>query len=372
MVEDTMLRLANKDRVKLNKFYKTINDDLKKFIGYPANMAFDYAELHKFMKFFLNNIGDPFISDQYASYRHQMEREVLEFFGRLTHAGKDFWGYVTSGGTESNLYGLYLARENFPNGMVFYSKDAHYSIQKSLRILQMKYHVVESQEHGEIDYLKLKCAINSNREQVPIVVATIGTTMKGAIDQVSKVQSIMKELEIEKYYIHCDAALNGMVPPFIKDAPAFDFSAGADSIAISGHKFIGSPIACGVLLARKSYVDSLSRAVEYVQTVDNTLLGSRSGLASLILWYSIRVHGVIGYRNMVKYCLKNADYAVKQFRQAGIPAWRNQHALIVVFPCSSMSIIKKWHLAPQQGLVHIVTMPHVTRDLIDELITDIM
>ncbi|HEX4045005.1 MAG TPA: histidine decarboxylase [Gammaproteobacteria bacterium] len=365
-----MSRLSIKDKAKLDKFYNIIEHDLTKFIGYPANMAFDYTELYRFLKFFLNNIGDPFVSDQYASYRHQMEREVLNFFGRLMHAGKNFWGYVTNGGTESNLYGLYLARENFPNSIVFYSYDTHYSIQKSLRVLQMKYKIIKSQQHGEIDYSALERAIHANRKRVPIVVATIGTTMKGAVDQVLKIRSIMKDLKIKKYYIHCDAALNGMVFPFIKNAPAFDFSAGADSIAISGHKFIGSPIACGVLLAKKSYADKLSNSVEYAQTIDNTLLGSRSGLASLILWYSIRSHGVVKYKKIVKRCMENADYAIKQFHKVGIPAWRNQHSLIIVFPCSSRRIIEKWHLAPQQGLAHIVTMPHVTRALIDELIAD--
>ncbi len=363
--------LSSSDSVKLNKFYKTVQKDLKRFIGYPANMQMDYSELYKFQKFFLNNIGDPFVVDQYAPYRHQLEKEVLLFFSDLLHAGKDFWGYVTTGGTEGNLYGLYLARETYPQGIVYYSSDAHYSIPKSVRILRMDHRMVASQPHGEIDYAELEQAIRSNRSRAPIILATIGTTMKGGNDQIQQIHVIMKKLEIHEYYIHCDAALNGMVLPFIKGSVPFDFSAGAHSIAISGHKLIGSPIACGVFLGKKSYVDRLSESIEYARTVDNTLVSSRSGLASLILWYAIRLNGIKGYRRIIGECLDNAEYAVKKLQQIGIAAWRNKHSFIVVFPCTSKTVIEKWHLAPQGELVHIVTMPHVTKDLIDDLIKDL-
>ena len=41
------------------------------------------------------------------------------------------------------------------------------------------------------------------------------------------------------------------VDAFLEPRPAWDFEDGADSIAISGHKFIGAPIPCGTVLARR-------------------------------------------------------------------------------------------------------------------------
>ena len=43
-----------------------------------------------------------------------------------------------------------------------------------------------------------------------------------------------------------------MILPFVDDPPPWNFAAGIDSIAISGHKMIGSPLPCGVALARKA------------------------------------------------------------------------------------------------------------------------
>ena len=36
---------------------------------------------------------------------------------------KETWGYCTNGGTEGNMYGLFLAREIYPKGIVYYFKD---------------------------------------------------------------------------------------------------------------------------------------------------------------------------------------------------------------------------------------------------------
>ena len=47
------------------------------------------------------------------------------------------WGYCTNGGTEGNMYGLFLARELHPEGLVYYSEDTHYSVNKILRCLHL-------------------------------------------------------------------------------------------------------------------------------------------------------------------------------------------------------------------------------------------
>ncbi|PIG96310.1 hypothetical protein CS542_09020 [Pedobacter sp. IW39] len=75
--------------------------------------------------------------------------------------------------------------------------------------------------------------------------------MTEARDDVRKIRSILQDLAIQHYYIHADGALSGSYSAFIEPRPAFDFADGADSIAISGHKFIGSPIPCGVVVVKR-------------------------------------------------------------------------------------------------------------------------
>jgi len=364
---------SNKNNKKLDDLWIKLNDARQTFVGYPCNQGFNYSDLERFFEFGLNNVGDPFSDSPYFQLNtHEFEKEVLQFFAKITNVYiEEFWGYVTSGGTEGNMHGLYLARELFPNHTVYFSKDTHYSILKIMRLLNMRYEMIESLPNGEIDYKTLDEKIDKNRKTVPIILANIGTTMKGAVDDIDRIKEIFKYREIEKNYIHCDAALSGMILPFIKDSQPFDFNAGADSISISGHKFIGSPIPCGVTLALKKNVNKIANFVEYIGTIDSTITGSRSGLTSLILWYGVKRHGRKGFKKMVCRCISLADFTIAEFKKNGIKAWRNKNSITVIFPKPSDKILAKWQLAPMGDITHAIILPHLSRKTLKRMVEDI-
>ena len=364
-------KLSNKEKIVLDQIYKSICENRKTFIGYPINQDFNYEELYRFLSLAVNNVGDPFVTTNYGLNTHIIEREVINFFAKLTRVKESIWGYVTNGGTEGNLYGLYLARELYPDGIVYYSEDVHYSIAKSLRLLRMKSVMIRSNENGEIDYEDLLESIKIKREFVPIILANVGTTMKGALDDVSKIRKVLDELAVPNYYIHCDAALSGMILPFVKNSTPFDFAAGADSISISGHKFIGSPIPCGVVLAKKHNVEKISKFIEYVGTRDTTITGSRNGLTPLFLWYAIKREGLEGFKQKVKDCLELAEYARKKIKAIGYRAWRNKFSTTVYFDRPPKKIVDKWQLAPYEEIAHLIVMPNITKDQIDDFVKDL-
>ena len=181
----------------------------------------------------------------------------------------------------------------------------------------------------------------------------------------------MDELAIENRYVHCDAALCGGYAAFLDPPPPWDFEDGADSIAISGHKFIGSPIPCGIVLARRGHVDRIGHSVAYIGSVDTTISGSRNGFTPLLLWYAIRSLGIEGLRKRIDDSLAVAAYAEQQFKDIGIAAWRNPQALTVVFPQPPKPVCDKWQLATAGGCSHIICMPHVRPEQVDSLIQDI-
>ena len=364
--------LPRQDREKLDVFFDEIGKQCETFVGYPCTGRFDYSELFRFFSFPINNVGDPFNPCTYHLHTRVFERDVLDWFAELMHAPEgDWWGYVTNGGTEGNLYGLYLARELYPEGMVYFSQDTHYSVSKNLRLLRVPHIMIRSLPSGEIDYEDLHETLRIHRDVPPIIFANIGTTMREGVDDVDRVQSILKDLAIPESYVHADAALCGMTLPFIEGAPRFDFSAGIQSLSISGHKLIGSPVPCGVVLALKQNVDRIARSIEYVGTLDTTITGSRNAITPLMLWYAIRSHGTEGFEKIVNDCLQRAEYAVDKLKLLGINAWRNPHAITVVFPRPAAAILEKWQLAVQEDFAHIMVMPHVTREKIDELVADI-
>ncbi len=365
--------LSAADSQRLDDYYRTLEKESNRFVGYPANARFDYSELHRFLRFPLNNVGDPFVESTYRVNSREFEQEVLHFFARVYHAPeKRYWGYVTSGGTEGNLYGLYLARELLPDGIVYYSEETHYSVSKVLRVLALRNIMIKTQSSGEIDYEDLRETVKIHRDVAPIILANIGTTMKGAVDDVARIREILHDFAVPNFYIHCDAALSGMILPFVKDPQPYDFGAGIDSISVSGHKMIGSPIPCGIVLAMKKNVDRIARSIEYVGSLDTTISGSRNGLSPLFLWAAMRKLGPAGFREMVVGCLKMADYAIERLKAAGIEAWRNNNSVTVVFPRPPVEVIEKWQIAVFREIAHLITMPHVTRTHVDELLEDIV
>ena len=363
--------LVKEDRERLDELYQELGDISPRTIGYPCNQAWDYSELYRFLEFSINNVGDPFEGSNFRLNTHEFECEVLEKFAEYTRADQDdFWGYVTTGGTEGNMYGLYLARELYPHGVVYFSEDTHYSVAKILRLQHTRNIMLKSQDNGEMDYDDLRESIRLNRDTPPIIFANVGTTMKGAVDNLDKIREVMDEFVIREYYIHCDAALSGMILPFLNNPPPWTFADGADSIAISGHKMIGGPLPSGLALARKKYVDRVSRSVEYVGVLDTTITGSRNAFTPLMLWYALRTLGDDGLEKNARHSLAMARYAVEQFQKRGVPAWRNLNSVTVVFPHPAKSVMEKWVVAPNGGIGHLIALPHMNEELLDSFIED--
>lgn len=364
--------LSPADQQQLDALLEQVKLNTDHFMGYPVAKDFDFEPLMPFLSYPMNNLGDPFVASTYAVGSREMEKEVVGFFAELFRAEtEDWWGYVTNGGSEGNLYGLYLARELHPKGMVYYSEATHYSVQKNLHLLNMPNIVISTQAHGEIDYEDLENTIRMNRHMPVIMMANIGTTMTEARDDIGKIKAIFKKLAIKHYYIHADGALSGSYSSFIEPRPAFDFADGADSIAISGHKFFGSPMPCGVVVVKKSNRDRIARSVAYIGSVDTTITGSRNGHSPLFLWYTLKKHGVEGLRERARHGLAVAAYAEQQLKAIGIAAWRNPNAITVNFPEPCAKIRQKWQLAAENGWSHVICMPNVTELQIDALVREI-
>ena len=163
---------------RLDDYLQQMKLEADQFLGYPCSREFDYTPLYPFMDFPLNNVGDPFVPSAYHLNTHDYECEVIRFFTDLTHGAQDqTWGYVTNGGTEGNMYGIYLAREIYPEGLVYFSEATHYSVPKILRMVRARNIMIKSGRDGEMDYQDLAETIRIHRDVPPIIFANIGTTV---------------------------------------------------------------------------------------------------------------------------------------------------------------------------------------------------
>jgi len=364
--------MSNTLSEELSVFLQQMEQRTEHHGGYPYNLSYDYTCLLEFFKFSLNNLGDPFIESNYSINSRKFEQEVIAFFAKLYKITEDdSWGYVTSGGTEGNLYGIFLGREVYPDGILYSSQDSHYSVAKAARMFRIKHLTTRSQSNGEMEYEHFEELIRENRNYPAIINLNIGTTMKGAIDNLDVVLDILERNNIKDYYIHCDGALSGAMLPFLQDAPQVNFNKPIGSVSISGHKFIGSPLPCGVVLTRKAYLEKIEMSIEYIGSQDTTILGSRNGHSPLILWYALKMRGYKGLAEEAAFCIQNAQYLFKRLALMNYPCMLNDFSNTVVFQKPSELLSKKWQLATQENWAHMVVMQNIDQQKISTFIDEL-
>ena len=192
-----------------------------------------------------------------------------------------------------------------------------------------------------------------------------------AKDDVAAITAILNEAGVSLRYIHSDAALAGIPSAFQDPRPAFDIADGADSISISGHKFIGSPMPCGIVLTRDSLRQRVTHSGKYTGSADSTITGSRNGHTPLFMWYAIKRWGESGFKKRAQDGAALASYTLDAMQRAGYEAWRNPDALTVVFKTPPQAIVNKWQLATYDGWSHLLCMPGITKAQIDAFIADL-
>lgn len=360
----------------LARYRRTLVDRTKYHLGYPYNLDFDYGALSQLQHFSINNLGDPFIESNYGVHSRQFEVGVLDWFARLWDLEKEaYWGYVTNCGTEGNLHGILVGREVLPEGILYASKESHYSVFKAARMYRMEVVKVDTLVSGEIDCDDLRCKLEERKTKPAILNVNIGTTVKGAVDDLDLVIETLLETGFseDRFYIHCDGALFGLMMPFVKQAPKVSFKKPIGSVSVSGHKFVGCPMPCGVQITRIKHINVLSRNVEYLASRDATIMGSRNGLAPILLWYTLNKKGYRGFQKEVQGCLQNAHHLKHRLQDAGIGVMLNELSSTVVFERpQEEAFVRKWQLACQGNIAHAVVMPNVTVEKLDDFVKDLI
>lgn len=347
-------------------------------LGYPYNLAYDPAPLAPFGEFLINNLGDPYVGSHYATEVCDLEREAVDWAMRIWQCEDcdAFWGAVGASGTEGNLWALYLGREALHEPLLVHSSEAHYSLPKAARILGMEALSCPADDTGAIDPATLGRLARSYRHRDVVLALTCGTTMKGAHDDIGACLAVLDEegIPAERRFIHVDGALNAMVLPFLDDVapgirPSFRLH-GIDSLSTSGHKMIGTPMPCGLLVARRAHVRRVASAISYLNSDDTTLMGSRNGHAVLAIWNRFMRHGEEGFRADARACTARAERFAAALADAGVPVLLNPCSLTVVFPQPGASIVDEYQLACDGQVAHAVVMPNVCEELLDRFLAD--
>jgi len=270
-----------------------------------------------------------------------IERHLIDWTAERIGYDDTADGIFTTGGTQSNLQALLLARGHSSGPRdrqrIFASIDGHFSVQKAARLLGLGEDGADAvigvplDDNRRMDPVALARALASSQErgEIPMaIVATAGTTDFGAIDPLQEIAGLARA---HRTWLHVDAAYGGglLISPRHRD-----WLAGieqADSVAIDYHKTWFQPVSCSALVVRDGatlghvtwHADYLNpKDSAHPNQVDKSLQTTRR-FEALKLWVSLRVMGADalgGYLDDVIDLTRDVADAMRDMRDIEIAA----------------------------------------------------
>ncbi|MCU0848800.1 MAG: aminotransferase class I/II-fold pyridoxal phosphate-dependent enzyme [Spirochaetes bacterium] len=244
----------------------------------------------------------------------RMEKESVAEIARA-FGFNDYLGHLTSSGTIANLEALFIARETSPGKAVAFSDQAHYTHSRACGWLGLEPVEIASDRHGGMDIDGLEDALAGGR--VGTVVATMGTTGLGAVDDLEAVLGLRERYG---FRLHADAAYGGyfaLISGYRESLRPFAFLSKCDSVVVDPHKQGLQPYGCGcVIFSDPSVGRFYGHDSPYTYfTSDELHLGeismecSRAGASAAALWLTMKLFELEEGRGMGPILKKTVDAA---------------------------------------------------------------
>ena len=261
-----------------------------------------------------------------------IEQAIVERMMEIVGFGEGF-GTLTTGGSNGNMMGMLCARQasdpmssitGFDGAkyVAFVSAEAHYSVLMSANVVGIGYQnlvkvACDSRGRMKPESLVEEIARARTNGQTPFcIIATSGTTVRGAFDPLKEIANIAHDNNI---WLHVDAAWGGSSLFSKRFRKLMDGIELADSVCWDAHKMMGMPLICSVFLTKSK--DTL-RAVcahgdaahylfhENTKDVDLGRYSLQCGRRndSLKLWIAWREIGDAGWAKMVERYCDLSDY----------------------------------------------------------------
>ena len=390
-------KLTNKEQIERVQLAlsKNVNFAKDTTLGYPASkldgkVFYTDAPFLKdapvLMTFVANpnHIGCHTIGKSESAFEgtHEIEREALDILAIEVFGSKknNYNGYIATGGTEANIQAMWMYRNYFMNTfgavaseiVLVASEDTHYSIAKGSNLLMLDWiKVPVSFDDRKINTLAFENQLTEAQKQGKkyfIVFCNMGTTMFGSVDHPDDYISLLEEYSLN-YKMHVDAAYGGFVYPFLVEENPLSFkNPSISSITIDAHKMLQAPYGTGIFLCRKGLIENaLTKEAAYVEGMDLTLSGSRSGANAVAIWMILSTYGPNGWYEKVKVLQMRTDWLCKQLDELQISYFREPAMNIVTIKAKHIppSLAHTFDLVPQKHdseanqWYKIVLMEHV-------------
>jgi L-2,4-diaminobutyrate decarboxylase len=291
----------------------------------------------------LNQSMDSFDQAPFATI---VERQMIRGLCQQAGLPDPSDGTFTTGGSQSNYFGLLLARDVFlqkqwkwsaqKSGLppesrqlrILCSEVAHFTVEKSASQLGLGTDaVVRVAVDGRfrMNPEALRSALKAIRDEglLPMaIVATAGTTDFGSVDPLTEVSALARA---EDVWLHVDAAYGGALLFGNKLRDKLQGIEAADSLSIDFHKLLWQPIPCSAFLLRDTrHFDTIKLHADYLNPenhedegipnlVTTSLLTSRR-FDALKLWISFQTLGRAKLAAMIDRTIELAAHAAEVVR----------------------------------------------------------
>ncbi|MER7106274.1 pyridoxal phosphate-dependent decarboxylase family protein [Streptomyces sp. NPDC000229] len=242
-----------------------------------------------------------------------IERKLIDWTTGRIGLGPAADGVFTSGGTQSNLQALLLAREEAKSDdlaklRIFTSECSHFSVQKSAKLLGLSPRAVvaiptDRDKRMQSVALAAELELCAAQGLTPMaIVATAGTTDFGSIDPLPEIAELADQYGA---WMHVDAAYGCGLLASPTRRHLLDGIERADSVTVDYHKSFFQPVSSSAVLVRDGatlrhatyhaeYLNPRRTLEERIPNqVDKSLQTTRR-FDALKLWMTLRVMGADG------------------------------------------------------------------------------
>lgn len=269
-------------------------------------------------------LNNNMLAEELSPSLSRLERSLTAWLAEQLGLPAGSGGVAASGGTLSNLMALVAARRQRGlaidgRAVVVASIDAHVSLAKALAVMGLPPEAlrpVPVDSQGRLDPTALEVELDQlERAGLPViaVVATAGTTVRGAVDPLSAIAGICQRRGL---WLHVDGAIGavfGLVPAHRHRVAGLEQ---ADSITINPQKLLGiTKTSSLLLLARpQALAEAFHTGLPYMEPSWGGSHGGESGLQGtrpaeiLKLWLGLRQLGLVGIEAVL-------DGAIQRRRQ---------------------------------------------------------
>ena len=279
-------------------------------------------------------LNNNLLAEELSPSLSRLERGLCGWLARRIGMGERASGVPASGGSLSNLMALVTARQSLGLGtrqdaVVLGSADLHVSIEKALMVMGLPPEClvrlpVDTAGQLEPDQLEEEL-LRQGRQGRPVmaVVATAGTTVRGAVDPLGAVAAICRRHGV---WLHVDGAIGGVLALSERHRHRVEGIGLADSITLNPQKLLGiTKTSSLLLLADPTHLQrTFATGLPYMEPSWGAAHGGECGLQGsrsaeiLKLWLGLRQLGLTGIDRLIEAAIDRRR-RLRQRLQEGLP-----------------------------------------------------